>query len=312
MDGPGTSRAGIQLAPALSTALLIAVALLLLAGAPARADEAPVIIAGPTIAGTLQEGATLVATATYTGTPAPTDAWTWLRCTRRGASSCTPIAGATSSTHTLTAADAGLRIRVQLIVSNGAGEDGALSGSTDIVQAVPPPDPTGTPSPTATPIPTATPVPAGTPTPTPTTSLATALPSFSLIGPPPPSGSSPVTRPRLRMLRPFPVVRVRGRFTAYGAVVTLLTIRAPRGVRIAIRCSGRGCPARRWAKASVLMRARRFERTLRSGVRLVVTVTRPGGWIGKRTSVLIRRGRPPARVDRCLYPGSNRPRRCPA
>jgi hypothetical protein len=53
-----------------------------------------------------------------------------------------------------------------------------------------------------------------------------------------------------------------------------------------------------------------FERALPAGVRLTVQVTRPG-WIGKHTTLLIRRGRPPLRVDRCLYPGGTQPRACP-
>jgi hypothetical protein len=115
-----------------------------------------------------------------------------------------------------------------------------------------------------------------------------------------------------RLLRPFPVVRVRGRATRRGAAVTLLTIRATSGVRITIRCDGRGCPTRRWARAraGALTHARVFERLLPAGVRLTVRVSRQG-WIGKYTRLLIRRSRPPSRVDRCLYPGNTRPRPCP-
>ena len=316
---------GVRVAPALVRAVLFAVALLLSAGAPARAAEVPVIVAGPSISGTSQEGQTLTATATYTGTPTPTESWSWLRCTGRGASTCTAIAEATSSTYTLTAADVSHRIRVQLTVSNEAGLDQARSNSTDVVQAAPAPTPTPTPAPTPEPTPaptlepTAAPTPEPTPAPTPETTPSPSPPSSSPLGTMFSSqGSSPITSAEStlgtpvgpRMLRPFPVVRFRGRFTASGAVITLVTIRAPRGVRIVIRCLGRRCPVRRWGKAAVLTRARRFERTLPAGVRLIVTVTRPG-WIGKRVSLLIRRGRAPARVDRCLYPGSARPRRCP-
>jgi hypothetical protein len=42
----------------------------------------------------------------------------------------------------------------------------------------------------------------------------------------------------------------------------------------------------------------------------VISVTRPG-FIGKHTLIRIRRGKPPVRVDRCLYPGTKRPTACP-
>ena len=43
----------------------------------------------------------------------------------------------------------------------------------------------------------------------------------------------------------------------------------------------------------------RFERSLRAGVKITVSVTRRG-YIGKRTTFVIRRGAPPLRSDRCL------------
>ena len=36
------------------------------------------------------------------------------------------------------------------------------------------------------------------------------------------------------MLKPFPIVRIKGVLTARGARVTLLTVRAPRGARLAL------------------------------------------------------------------------------
>lgn len=314
MDRQGGPILGIRVA--LGAAVAIAVALLLLGGPPAHAEEAPTIVAGPTIGGVSQGGRTLTATATYTGTPTPSASWSWLRCRGRGMSTCTAIAGATSSTYRLTSADVGNRIRVRLTVSNEVGRVLAHSSATDVVQAAPAPDPTPIPTPSPTPAPTAKPTPTATPRPTavpaetPVGSGTTAPPTFSLGGPTPPA-STPGRSVGPPILRPFPVVRVGGRFTANGAVVTLLTVRAPSRVRITVRCLGRRCPVRRWARTAVLKRARKFERRLPAGVRLIVTVTRPG-WIGKRTSILIRRGRVPARVDRCLYPGSARPRRCPA
>jgi hypothetical protein len=113
------------------------------------------------------------------------------------------------------------------------------------------------------------------------------------------------------MMRPVPIVRIRGRLTGDGARITLLTVKAPRGARITVRCRGRSCPTRRWAQATTLTRLTRFHGTLRAGTRLVITVTKRGR-IGKHTTIVIRRGAPPKRADRCLYPGSRKAVRCPA
>jgi hypothetical protein len=45
-------------------------------------------------------------------------------------------------------------------------------------------------------------------------------------------------------------------------------------------------------------------------VRLELFV-RQRGKVGKYTRFTIRGGKPPARVDRCLMPGTRRPVRCP-
>jgi hypothetical protein len=115
-----------------------------------------------------------------------------------------------------------------------------------------------------------------------------------------------------RAIRPFPVVRMRGRLTARGARVTVLSVRAPRPAKVTVSCKG-DCPAKRWSRAdrkSRLTRVRAFERPIRSGTRITVTVTRHG-YIGKRTTFIIRRGQAPLRVDRCLNT-RGRVTRCPA
>jgi hypothetical protein len=114
------------------------------------------------------------------------------------------------------------------------------------------------------------------------------------------------------MLHPFPVVRIRGWLTRVGARVTLLSVRSPRHVEIAARCRGRGCPVRRLARTTSLTRTRLrpLQRHLRAGTRLDITV-RKTGYIGKWTTIVIRHGRPPARTDRCVYPGARRPAPCP-
>ena len=50
---------------------------------------------------------------------------------------------------------------------------------------------------------------------------------------------------RRKAIRPFPVVRMRGRLTASGARVSLLSVRAPRPAKVTVRCKG-SCPTDRW------------------------------------------------------------------
>jgi hypothetical protein len=114
------------------------------------------------------------------------------------------------------------------------------------------------------------------------------------------------------MLEPFPVVRIRGTALRHGARFTLVSVRAPRGTRIVVRCAGPRCPRTRLRRtARGLTRLRPFERLLRVGVRLTIRVTKPE-LIGKFTVVKIRASRVPLRRDRCVAPGSSAPVDCPA
>jgi len=126
---------------------------------------------------------------------------------------------------------------------------------------------------------------------------------------PDPAPVAPATRPA--RMSPFPVVRIAGVVLPRGALVRILSVRAPRGARVRVRCRGRGCPTRSMARTSAtrLVRFRRFERRLPTGVTLEIFV-RQSGKIGKYTRFLIRAGKPPARIDRCLVPGRSRPVRC--
>jgi hypothetical protein len=58
------------------------------------------------------------------------------------------------------------------------------------------------------------------------------------------------------------------------------------------------------------VRFAQFERRLRAGIRLEIFVRQPRR-IGKYTRFLVRAGEPPKRVDRCLFPGVQRPKACP-
>ena len=106
---------------------------------------------------------------------------------------------------------------------------------------------------------------------------------------------------------------MKGRLTSSGASVQVFSVRAPRAAKISVRCTGRSCPASRWsrsARKSRLTRMTRFERGLRAGVKITVSVTRRG-YVGKRTTFVIRRGVAPLRSDRCLS-SKGRVTRCPS
>jgi hypothetical protein len=253
------------------------------------------------IKGTAQDGATLTA---HADVPASATilAWQWLRCQPAKRGTCNMIDGATSDSYLVVASDVGfrLRVRIEVVDADDGDVQHARSNPTAIVIAAPIETPTPAPSPVP---PEPSPPP---PAPSPTTQPVLHL------QPPPylPQPRHERRRAKPRLLHPFPVIRIRGRLTTTGARVTLLTVRGPRGVRIAARCRGRGCPRRPLAVAAAVTRLERFERRLRAGTRLEIKVTKPG-YIGKWSIITVRRGRPPARLDRCVYPGGRRPVRCP-
>ena len=111
-------------------------------------------------------------------------------------------------------------------------------------------------------------------------------------------------------ITPFPIVRISGRLTDDGAVLTRLSVRAPRGTKVTVVCKRRGCPKRRVARIASTLRFKPYQRRLRAGVRLEVSATSPN-LIGKWVAITIRRGKPPKRSDRCLMPDSKVPVTCP-
>jgi hypothetical protein len=125
----------------------------------------------------------------------------------------------------------------------------------------------------------------------------------------------PQTRPAVRarpaLLSPFPIVRIRGRLTRTGAAINLLSVRAPRGSRVSVRCVGPGCPPRTIARTAGVIRFQGVRRHLRAGARLEIRVTK-AGTVGKYTRFTIRKGKAPLRTDMCLAAGGERPVRCPS
>ena len=114
-----------------------------------------------------------------------------------------------------------------------------------------------------------------------------------------PDTGAPARSSRALLLSPFPIVRIRGSVTATGARIALLSVRAPRGTTIDVRCRGRGCSARRLTlRSRRLTRVRALERHFRAGTVIEVLVARRGR-VGKYTRFRVRRGRAPARADGC-------------
>jgi hypothetical protein len=138
-----------------------------------------------------------------------------------------------------------------------------------------------------------------------------------------PAGARATTQGAVRVLSPFPVVRIAGSIKRGGTRIRRFTVTAPVGATVTIRCRGRGCPFGRqrrtavgrpmpWAPSVRLIHVRRLERRLiRVGVIIKVFVTRPGA-VGKFTEFRIRRRTVPARTDACLEPGGAIPVPCPA
>jgi hypothetical protein len=104
--------------------------------------EVPSNTVTPTISGTAKVDATLTAAnGTWSGAPAPTYAYQWLRCTGTGVASdtlpagCTTISGATQGTYAIDDADYQKYLRVRVTGTNSAGNDVKYSATTAKVAA---------------------------------------------------------------------------------------------------------------------------------------------------------------------------------
>ena len=114
-----------------------------------------------------------------------------------------------------------------------------------------------------------------------------------------------------RLLSPFPVVRIAGRTSRHGVRLRLLSVDAPAGTSVQVRCKGRSCPFKSSVRAAKVIRMRGLERRLRAGVKVRIYVVSSTA-IGKYTVFKIRKGHEPIRSDACLMPGSHKPTACPA
>ena len=104
-------------------------------------------------------------------------------------------------------------------------------------------------------------------------------------------------------------MRVVGSPTATGAHLAVLSVTAPKGASVGVRCKGGNCPYRhkRFTSKGKRVTLRKLGRAYPAGTIIEVRVTK-SETIGKFTRLRIRAGQRPARLDRCLRPGKpNKP-----
>ena len=141
-----SSVRGIATKRRVAVALVGAAALaVLVPTVSARQQDIPANTAQPTISGSPAVGQTLTAApGTWTGTPAPTFAYQWLRCPASGGapdgSDCATIGGVTTTSYVVASGDVGFRLRVKVTATNSDGQAAAASNATAAVttQAGPP------------------------------------------------------------------------------------------------------------------------------------------------------------------------------
>ena len=274
-----TSSAGATTATSAATEAVVA-------ASPPAEPAPPEVTELPVISGAAVVGQTLVASAGgWSGDGPYTFTYQWLRCDAFGAV-CAALAGAEGVTYVVSPDQAGSRLRVRVTATSRAGSAAAESEPTAVLA------PAESPQETSAGI-LAAPV-AG--------SMATA-PAFA-------SPAPPALVPTV-LMRPFPRVRVAGRYSATRTRITRAVISAPQDARIAIRCTGTTCRLANRVLGARPRRVRYLERAYAPGSVIEIRVTRPGT-IGKYVRITIRAARAPSRSDACLLPGSRKPVSCPA
>jgi hypothetical protein len=97
------------------------------------AASAPANTSLPTVGGSVVQGQTLTAASgSWSGSPAPSFGYQWLRCDAGGAN-CAPVAGATAITYSLQSGDVGATVEVAVTGTNTVGSSTASSLPTGVV-----------------------------------------------------------------------------------------------------------------------------------------------------------------------------------
>jgi hypothetical protein len=141
---PGAQRAylGILAGAALVAALASGFAAMLAGASVAATTVAPENTVEPRITGTPSVGQVQRASrGTWTGTEPISYEFRWFRCEGAGApdaSNCTRISNASDNTYVARQADAGFRLRVQVIGRNADGQDTATSNPTATITSAGP------------------------------------------------------------------------------------------------------------------------------------------------------------------------------
>jgi hypothetical protein len=246
----------------------------------------------PTISGDPAPGTKLTASAGQWTPTSAEAAYDWLRCDTAG-DGCTPITGACGRAYVVRTADEGHALRVRLTIADAAGDSAAGTSAPSAPVAARPYAPNVGAGDTCIEV----------------TRTGPGKGTFS-SGEQTSGGTTPPPDSSLPFIDPFPVVRIAGRFEGRRTKLTRVTVDTPNGSRIRIACKGRGCPYRRKAAATKLLRVRSLQRGYQPRATIEIRVTQPRR-IGKYTRLTTRRGKAPLRLDRCLMPGKTRPVRCP-
>jgi hypothetical protein len=131
-------------------ALVLAVGAVLVAvvasgAASAQTQSVPSNTSPPAISGSAVVGQTLTASSgAWTGSPAPTFAYQWLRCDASGGA-CGAVTGESGSTYVVASGDVGKTLRVAVTASNSDGTVQATSAATAVVTSTAAPSRTSDP-----------------------------------------------------------------------------------------------------------------------------------------------------------------------
>jgi hypothetical protein len=278
---------------AVTTIALVVLGLACASALAATVTQAPSILGQPASPTPLTPGVELSATDGDWKPDSAHPTYDWLRCNSSGAG-CEGISGACGQRYVVRLADEGHTLRVRLTATESANqvdqEDSLPTGVVAHSAYFLPPDVEPD---------TCTKV-------TPTGPGKGTFTSGTQTG----GGSEPTPGTSLSFIKPFPVIRIAGRFKGTRTTLTRVTVRTPRGTRVRIRCRGKGCAFKRKAVAAKLINVRALRRTYRPNATIEIRVTQAKK-IGKYLKLRTRRGKAPVRSDRCLMPGKTKPKRCP-